>query len=428
MLPDQGLLETKIQSTPDELARLLRSGGDVFWWERGGFFVVTKYKLAEHVLRSSDYSADRSSFFISRMPNLDLRLIRDFFGVISKMMVMSDGTEHAIRRKTAGMGLTDELLDYYRPLIEKTVARLVDSAVKEGTIEFVERLAQPLPSVVLADLFDIPEEARSDFYRWSNNMTQFFGGASQYRNEDGTEVNESATHIRDYFRKLIAKRREFPGDDFLSIMLRNQARFGLTDEEVVSQAVMMLVAGQITTTDQLCNNLFSLLTRDGVRDDLVADPSLLPTAMEELNRLDPAVTFLFRVAKHETELGGVKIPPQGVVFIANHAVNRDPEMFESADECLIGRRHNPHFAYGYGPHFCLGAKLARIQMIALFGELLRRFPHLRLAGEAVRKHHSLAFSGFEKMELSVEGTSELLISTSIPVTGSEDHRAPIAAV
>ncbi len=408
MLPDQPLLDTKTQTSPDVFAGLLRAQGPVSWWQRGEFFIVTDYALAETVLRSQDYSADRSSFFISRMPNLDLRLITDFFGVISKMMVMSDGKEHATRRKTAGMGLTDELLDYYRPLIERTVKKLVDDASHSGRLEFVEEIAVPLPSIVLADLFHIPEESRADFYRWSNNMTQFFGGASRYRNEDGVEVNKSASRLRDYFRDLIGRRRDALSGDFLSILLRNQARFGLTDEEVVSQAMMMLVAGQVTTTDQFCNNMYSLLTRPGAKQAIVASPELLPAALEEFNRLDPAVTFLFRVAKHETQLGGVTIPDNGVVFIANHAVNRDPSQFERAEECVLDRKHNPHFAYGYGPHFCLGAKLARIQMVACFGELLRRFPDLRLSGAVQRKHHSLAFSGFEKLEIDLAVLSPLV--------------------
>lgn len=399
MLPDQPLIETKAQLTPDEFAGALRSQGPISWWERGNFFLITDYQLAETVLRSPQFSADRSSFFISRMPNMDLRLIKDFFGVVSKMMVMSDGREHTARRKAAAVGLTDELLDYYRPLIEKTVHRLIEDAGAKGTMDFVRDVAMPLPSVVLADLFDIPEENRQEFYARSNNMTQFFGGSSQYRNEDGIEVNASANHLREYFRDLIQKRRAAPSDDFLSHMLRDQAQFGLSDEEVIAQAVMMLVAGQITTTDQICNNLYSLLTREGVREAVVENPALLPTALEEFNRLDPAVTFLFRVAKGETALGGVTIPDKGVVFIANHGVNRDPQLFDNPESCVLDRKHNPHFAYGYGPHFCLGAKLARVEMVACFGELLRRFPEMELAGEAHRKHHSLAFSGFERLPL-----------------------------
>ena len=162
--PDQSLLDLKIKNTPAEFAHLLRSKGEVFWWERGKFWIVTEHALGEQILKSPDYTADRSSFFISRMPNLELSLITDFFSVISKMMVMSDDPKHGARRKIASMGMTDELMDYFRPVVEKTVGDLIDRASRKGHIEFVNDIARVLPSIVLADLFSIPEREREQFY------------------------------------------------------------------------------------------------------------------------------------------------------------------------------------------------------------------------------------------------------------------------
>jgi len=396
---DTALLQRKSESTPEEFAQFLLSLGPIRYWEKGKFWLVTESALAEQVMRSPEYSADRSSFFISRMPNLDLRLIGDFFGVISKMMVMSDDETHGTRRQIAGVGISEELSDRFRPQVKRIVDELITEAGENEHFDFVEDLAMPLPSRVLAELFCIPEEERKNFYAWSNHMTQFFGGASQYRNEDGVAVNKSAVAIRDYFAEVVRRRKVSPENDFLSRILPHQARFGLNDSEVVSQAVMMLVAGQITTTDQLCNNLFQLLTVPGVWEKLRDDRSLLATAIEECNRLDPAVTFLFRVVREPVVLGGQPLEKGAVVFVANHAVNRDPRLFTNPSEFVPSRAQNPHFAYGHGPHFCLGARLARIQMLECFGQLLERFPNLALAGEAIRKHHSLAFSGFETMPL-----------------------------
>jgi cytochrome P450 PksS len=317
------------------------------------------------------------------------------------MMVMSDGPDHQARRKIAALGIDDDLLDHFIPLIEKTVGELIDRASAKGSIEFFADIAQHIPSIALADLFHIPETERPNFYKWSNNMTQFFGGASEYRNEDGVEVNTSAASIRGYFVELIKRRRKSPQDDFVSILLRNQTKFGLSDGEILSQAVMMLVAGQVTTSDQMCNNLFTLLSRPAAIETLRREPALLKTALEELNRLDPAVTFIFRVAARDTVLGDQPVPKGAVLFISAHAVNRDPAVFEKPDECVLSRNPNPHFAFGYGPHFCLGAKLARIEMAACFGALLERFPRLALDpnNPSKRKHHSLAFSGFESLPL-----------------------------
>jgi len=390
---DTALLQRKAESTPEAFAQFLLSLGPLRYWEKGKFWIVTEMKLAEQVMRGPEFTADRSSFFISRMPNLDLNLIEDFFGVISRMMVMSDDAPHAKMRQIAGMGISEELAERFRPQVKRLVQELLDEAPDD--LDFVRDIAMPLPSRVLAELFCIPEEERKNFYGWSNHMTQFFGGASQYRNEDGIAVNASAVAIRDYFLRLVQDRKAFPRADFLSRMLPHQAPLGLDDAQLVSQAVMMLVAGQITTTDQLCNNLFQLLN---VWETLTED--LLPAAIEECNRLDPAVTFLFRVVRKPVVVGGQSLVPGDVVFVSTHAVNRDPSVFASPSDFQLNRAHNPHFAYGFGPHFCLGAKLARIQMTECFSRLRVQFPKLAFSGRPVRKHHSLAFSGFESMPLT----------------------------
>lgn len=401
--PGTSLLEMKKQLTPEQYSQFLRDKGDLFFWEMGNFWVITDFELAQKALRNPALSADRSSFFISRMPNLNLGLVKDFFHVVGQMMVMSDGPTHLKRRKVAAQGLDEDLLELFRPKIEMTIARLIATAAAKGEIEFVKDIAEPLPSIVLADLFGIQEHERKDFYIWSNQMTQFFGGASQYRNEDGIEVNKSAVALHSYFAEKLKHRRLEPSDDFISVLLANQARLELSDDEVIAQAIMMLVAGQITTTDQFNNNMYSLLTIEGVHAKLKANVELLPTALEEMNRLDPGVSYLFRVAKQATTIGSQEIREGQTVFISNHAVNRDPKVFSSPNTAQLDRNPNPHMAYGHGGHYCLGARLARIQMNACFREILTRFPDLKLIGTGSRrKHHSLAFSGFEELRLAIK--------------------------
>lgn len=394
------LLEIKRALSPKDFAQFLRSQGKIFYWDAARFFVVTDIELAKVVTKDPAFSADRSSFFISRMPNIDLRLIMDFLSLVQKMMVMSDGASHEQRRKAASLGIDGDLLDYFRPLIEKSVGRMINEAATKGSFDFATDIAEPLPSTVLADLFKIDQADRADFYRRSLAMTRFFGGASEYNNAEGSVVNQAATEIREYFRALLEKRRQNPQMDFFTVLLKSQEKFGLTDDEIIAQAVMMLVAGQVTTTDQLNNNMFTML-ETGSADALRANPSLLGTALEEFNRLDPGVTFLFRTVKAPITLGGIELKPEDVVFVSNHGVNRDPEAFPEPDSCQLDRAKNPHFAYGHGPHFCLGARLARIQMQACFSALLQRFPGLKLdpSKPAERNHYALSFSGFSKLPL-----------------------------
>lgn len=395
----EGLLDKKKRLTPTEYAQELRARGPIFFSETNQIWIVTEYELAREMLKNPSMSADRSAFFISLMPDLDISLIQDFFGVVGRMMVMSDAARHADRRKVATLGLNDNLVDRYRVIIEDTIDDLLAAVERKGTMDFVTDLAQPLPMAVLADLFQIPQEDRREFYRCANNMTQFFGGASQYRNQDGIEVNESAIRLRDYFQRLLADRKRKPRGDFLTIMAQSQEKFRLDDAEVISQAVMMLVAGGVTTTDQLCNNMYTLLSETGTVDLIRKDSGLLSSAIEECNRWDPGVSYLFRVAKSDLQIAGVSIEAGQTVFISNHAVNRDPAVFDSPERFNIQRSPNLHFAYGNGSHYCIGNRLARIQMDALFRNLIARYPRLRLdpVRPSQRLHYSLAFSGFSSI-------------------------------
>lgn len=395
------LMQLKESSTPEEFSRQLREMGDIFWWEAGKFWVITSYQLAKNILMSKDFTCDRSPFFISRMPEMNLDLIADFFKVVSKMMVMSDAPEHTERRRICYHGFSTQCLEQLKPLIQSTITHCLESFSKNKPYEFVQQLAQTIPSTTLAELFAIPESERMDFYEWSNNMTQFFGGSTSYYDEDGIQVNNSAKYLYQYFSDLIQQRRKRVGEDFLSILLAQQQHFGLNDDEIISQAIMMLVAGQVTTTDQMCNNLYTMLSMPKLWQKMQQNIEHLDQYIEECNRLDPAVTFIFRVTKNDTMIGQQAIKKGDVIFISAHAVNRDPAYFSMPDQINSTERQAQHFSYGYGSHFCLGAKLARIEMDYVFRTLLQRYPALRLDPEypSKRKHHSLSFSGFEHLHL-----------------------------
>ncbi len=387
---------------PQRFADYVRSFGEIYFWEKGNFHVITRAAQAREVLTSQAFSADRGSFFVSRMPNLDLSLVQDFFGVVKKMMVMSDDEDHARRRRAAAAGFEEHVLERFRSVMHEAIHALVADVKGLASFDFVEMISKKLPATVLADLFSIPAGDRADFLHWSNVMTGFFGGASQYRNEDGIEVNAAARSLKVYFTELVAKRRREPADDYVSLMLRMQAVTGLTDEEVVSQLIMMLVAGMATTTDQMNNCMFLLASDPQIQGEVRQDPKLIPGMLEEFKRFDPAVTFIFRVARERAVIGGQEILPGEVVFISSHAVNRDLPEAERPEAVEI-RRKTPHFAYGHGAHYCIGARLARMEMQSLFEELLRELPEFRVGekSKAIRDHYSLSFSGFSQLQLEL---------------------------
>lgn len=384
---------------PNKFSDYVKNFGDLYYWPQGGFHVVTHSEMAKHVLKSFDFSADRGGFFISRMPNLDLSLIGNFFSIVKKMMVMSDGETHQKRRKAATKGFEENVLKQFESKVHQTIKGLLKQVANRPSFDFVEDIAKKLPSTVLADLFAIPERDRENFFNWSNCMTAFFGGAAEYNNEEGKKVDFAAKNLAKYFLKAIETRRPNPQDDYLSSLIKAQAEFDLTDEEIVSQAIMMLVAGQVTTTDQICNIMFALASQPELQTGLKEGTfELLPT-IEELKRYDPAVTFLFRVAKKDMNFHGQPIKAGETVFISNHAVNRGH--LNAPNKIDPTRKGQNHFAYGHGTHYCLGANLGRMQMNALFTEMIELFPILKFdeSKETARDHYSLSFSGFKALHL-----------------------------
>ena len=183
------------------------------------------------------------------------------------------------------------------------------------------------------------------------------------------------------------------------MVLKMQSVFDLTLDEVTSQLIMMLVAGMATTTDQLNNCMFLLAERPELQEELKQNPKLISNALEEFKRIDPAVTFIFRVARNSTKIGEQDIKPGDVIFISTHAINRDLPP-ETNPEVINIHRKAAHFAYGYGPHYCIGAKLGRMEMQGLMEEMMNELPVLILDDkESPRDHYSLSFSGFKALHL-----------------------------
>ena len=364
------LLEMKQSLSPTDFAKELRQRGPIFWSEPEQFWVVTDMKLAHQVLRDEGASADRSSLFAATS-GCPFHKVSNFFGLVKKMMVNCDAPDHTARRRMAAAGISDLVLQDFAPKVLSIVDSLLASF---GSRDFVQEIALPLPNIVLAELFSIPEARRSDFYRWANDMTQFFGGASTL--ENGIAADRAAAELTRYFGELIRERREIPQSDFISHLLKNQGE--LDDDEVIAQAAIMLVAGTITTTDQICNTLFDLLDSKAWQKTITAE------AIERATQNDPAVSFIFRVAKGDLQIGDAQIQQGQPIFISVHAANRESKT---------------SLSFGGGAHYCLGAKLGRIQMQILFTKLQAKFPRLLLADGSRRKVQSLGFAGTDFLAL-----------------------------
>lgn len=269
-----------------------------------------------------------------------------------------------------------------RPWVRSLAGRMVDAMGESG--DLLEHLAAPLPVEVIGELLGVPEDDRPRLQPWSNAIVKIYeyglpGGAAE-------DAERAATEFVDYLRELAARRVREPGDDLVSDLVAvRDGTDRLSTDELVGTAVLLLMAGHEATVNVIGNGVLALLRHRDQWDRLVADPSLVPLAVEELIRFDAPLQLFERTAMVATEVAGYPVEPGQKVAALLGAAARDPEVFDRPDELDIGRSPNLHLGFGAGIHYCVGAPLARVEIAAALEALVTRAPGLELTAEPVRR-------------------------------------------
>lgn len=355
-----------------EYARLRERGAPVrIQMEYGGeAWLVTRYEDVRFVLADSRFSrAQAAGRDVARpRPPVD-----------SKSMLLSlDPPDHTRLRTLAAHGFTPRRIADLRPRILGFTDDLLDRmlAMPGQQADLAAALAWPLPVTVICDMLGVPRVDQDRLRRWTE-LTVSLG-----RDTSHAEITAAREHLQDYLAALIRQRRDHPTDDVLSALVaaRDQGE-GLSDSELVRLAVSLLIAGHETTANEIANAVYLLLSDRRRWRTLVDNPALIPTAVEELLRFIPIATSVnfARVATEDVILGGQPIRAGEVVHVQRHAANRDPVAFADPEELDLYRTPNPHLAFGYGVHYCLGAPLARLELQVALGRLIARTPTLALA-------------------------------------------------
>ncbi len=291
-------------------------------------------------------------------------------------------------------GHVERLRPSVEALADRMVAELTDRIASDGRADLLEHLAQPLPVAVIAELLGVPEQDGPMLVGWSNAIVKMYEyGLPEPRRR---EAEASATEFADYLRTLASHRAAHPGDDLLSHLVASD----LTGDEVVATAVLLLMAGHEATVNVIGNGVHALLTHRDQWDRLVAEPSLAPTATEELIRYDSPLQLFERTATTDVEIAGHRVAEGEKIAALLGAAARDPEVFDAPDTLDIGRTPNPHLGFGGGVHYCLGAPLARIEIAAALTALTRRLPGLREA-EAPTRRGEFVIRGFSTLPVTV---------------------------
>ncbi len=287
-------------------------------------------------------------------------------------MMHTDPPEHTAYRKLVQPGFKPSLMAALGPVARERLLDLLDRVAADEPVDFVEAVSVPYPLRIISDLLGVPNEDWEQLFYWSEAMIP---GALELTPEERDRIQ---VDMRAFFLEVIAQRRTEPREDLISVL----AAEDLNDDELYMFLNQLLVAGNETTRNTISGGLWALAERPDQWQRLVDDRTLIPTAVEEILRWTTAVISFMRTATVDTELGGQAIAAGDPVLMLYSSANRDEAQFgPSADTFDVGRDPNPHLAFGFGAHFCIGAALARLEVRLVLDELLARFRTIEPAGE-----------------------------------------------
>jgi pimeloyl-[acyl-carrier protein] synthase len=352
--------------------------------------VLTRYADVDLVLRDRRFSADRRLW--------------DWFPPMEgyePSMGSLDPPDHTRLRRLVGGPFTARLVESARPWARSMVNDVLDRAEQQGGLELVEGLAYPMAMTVFNHALGLPQADTQRFREWTGRLVRLLDPLALQDDGMGPAFRAVEDEVMTYLAGVVADRRREPRDDLISALIAaDQDGDVLSERELVLTLEILLIAGYETTTRLIGNGVLALLRHPGQLALLRDRPGLIGSAVEELLRWDAPAQLTLRVAREDCELGGRPVRRGQAVAGLVGAANRDPEQFPDPDRLDLARSPNPHLSFGRGVHFCLGAPLARMDAQLTMGELVRRFPRLRLSGEPVRSQ-TITLRGLTSLPLDV---------------------------
>ncbi len=408
------LFDPRRHTDPYPFYDTLRAAGPVHRQRLTRTWLVSGYQACTELLRAPA-SVERIDLFRVTSP---YRLMRDDnLDLLSKAMLMRDAPSHTRLRRLVNRAFTPSSIATIEDGIEALTSELLDELERDlkdggraaGPLDVMSRFAERLPVFVIADLLGVPPASRDELKRLSDQMSKFVEPMLGF---DPTEMDAAIDRARHLFSRLADERAASPEDDLMTGLVRLETGRrgdrpspcpqagpgpdttpGLDRDELIAMALLLLIAGHETTSGLIGIGLVALGRNTDARNRVLSEPSLIPNAIEELLRYDSPVQATDRLIVEDVEIDGVHIPAGGVALIMLGAANRDPAVYDRADQLILDRPAPRPLSFGHGAHHCLGAALARLEGSIAIPAFLRRFPDFRIAEEGLTWRRSMSLRG-----------------------------------
>jgi hypothetical protein len=391
-------LDTTFRNDPYPVLERLRSEAPVHWDPVFGRWFLTGADDVRGLLRNKDMSSNPAtgrpgSYSAKFVASFSQARMEDFLG----SMLWKDDPEHRRLRSLVSKPFAAKEVELQRPAIRARAERLLDE-IEGQRFDVIQALADPLPVMVIGDMLGVESGKREEFKRWSEETV--LGIFNPLRTAQETELTaRAAQHLRAYFANAVKERRKVPGTDLISALIA--ATDGdsqpLTDDEVLAQCFLLLLAGNVTTTDLIGNAVRVLLMHPDQLATLRAEPERLANAIEEVLRYDSPVVQATRIVSEDMTVGGCPFHKGQTVQVSLSSANRDPRANPDPDRFDIRRAEIRHQSFGGSRHLCLGAHLARVEAQEAVSALLQRHPKLELAEQELRFRAWPGFRGTHQL-------------------------------
>lgn len=399
--------EAETTADPYAIFKVLRATDPVHWSPVLRGWVLTRYADVRAALFDPRLSADRITPFVNSLSPDKREYLSGLERVLTRWAVFVDPPDHTRLRGLINKAFTPRAIASLAGMIGEIVDGLIDDFIArtardgEGRIDLIADFSYPLPALVIARILGVPDEDIVLFKGWSDDLAAFVGSA-QATPDKYERAARGAAEMDSYFRAIVRERRANPprGDVIGALVAAEEAGRALSEDELVATAVLVLFAGHETTANLIGNGMIALLRQPDALQRLREHPELAETAVEELLRIDSPAASVTRVARTDMVLGGSTIRAGDRLFLMINAANRDPAMFPDPDRLTLDREPNPHVAFGYGPHYCVGAPLARLEAQIAFNRLLVRLEDIALAGDPLEWSDNLVLRGVRRLPLT----------------------------
>ncbi len=387
---------------PYKTYNLMRSHKPILFSQTTRLHWVTKMEFAQEMLRDKRFSVDDRKYPIADKRRKEFKkagreiMLEQFE---NPSMLKLDPPDHSRIRKLVQYGFTNRYITSLEPEIKKIVKDCLDKVHNQDSFDLIEDLAKPLPAIVIAKMMGLPDEDLGQFQAWSEDLLVGVGGIGTSK-EDIKKSGDAYEALIRYFEEIILSRKNSPGDDFIGKLIQaEESGDKLNIKEMYGTCLLLLIAGHETTTRLIGNGMFTLFNHLDQMSHLQNNFELIPNAIEEMLRYEPPVHATVRFAENEM-IYNEKTYKRGTPFAVSIAgANRDPEANKNPNEFDISREEIKHISFGYGPHMCIGASLARIESKIAFECLFERFKNLELEDKNPIWGRNLIFRGFDNLKL-----------------------------